>query len=139
LSGFEASRRDDLESLAYTLIYFLRGLPWQGINGNSKKKQAEVLLMKISITPQVLCQGLPTEFETFLNHVRVLEFSQKPDYQYLRNLMRAVSERPLCDNQSLNYFFQDFPSTVVTDASPTSVDSSKSDEIDEIAAAWRCR
>lgn len=35
--GRTASRRDDLESLAYTLIFLLRGrLPWQGYQGDNK-------------------------------------------------------------------------------------------------------
>ena len=35
--GRTASRRDDLESLAYTLLFLLRGrLPWQGYQGDNK-------------------------------------------------------------------------------------------------------
>jgi hypothetical protein len=94
LSGIGLSRRDDLESLAYMLIYLLNGLPWQGIKGDSKKKHAEVLQMKVSTSPRVLCDGLPAEFEDFLNYARSLEFSQKPNYQYLRDIMRRVSKWP---------------------------------------------
>lgn len=94
-SGFELSRRDDLESLSYILIYFLRGsLPWQDLPGSMKRKQTLMLDMKKAITPQILCEGLPVEFEFILDHARFaarkLKFEQRPNYRYLRGLVRKL-------------------------------------------------
>ena len=90
-SGFELSRRDDLESLTYILIYFLRGsLPWQDLPGPMKTKQTLMLQMKKTITPHVLCEGLPVEFELILNHARKLKFEQRPNYRYLRGLVQKL-------------------------------------------------
>jgi hypothetical protein len=90
LLGIRLTRRDDLESLAYVLIYLMRGsLPWQRTTG---KSTTELLDMRMAITPSTLCEGLPAEFEVYLNYARSLEFKQKPDYQYLRGLFSSLRE-----------------------------------------------
>lgn len=82
--GFELGRRDDLESLAYILIYFLRGsLPWQGLE---LKARDLVMESKQAITADILCQGLPVQLCTFLEYSHSLSFDGKPDYNYLYNL-----------------------------------------------------
>jgi hypothetical protein len=48
--------------------------------------------MRMAITPSTLCEGLPAEFAVFLNYTRSLEFKQKPDYQYLRDLFSGLRE-----------------------------------------------
>jgi serine/threonine protein kinase len=83
--------RDDLESLAYTIIYSALGnLPWTGNSAGNKEKA--VLCKKTSITVEELCEGLPTPFCKFVTHVRSLGFDEKPDYQLLHSILLQCSE-----------------------------------------------
>ena len=59
--GMEQSRRDDLESLGYVLIYLIRGsLPWQRTpKGTQKRKEDAILQSKVNTPIEKLCNGLP--------------------------------------------------------------------------------
>merc|ERR1711988_1470889 len=90
--GIEQSRRDDMESLGYILMYFVTGtLPWQGLRAATKQQKYERISEKKMATPiEVLCKGAPVEFATYLNYCRSLRFEEKPDYSYLRQLFRNL-------------------------------------------------
>ncbi|XP_056644804.1 casein kinase I-like [Diorhabda carinulata] len=93
--GIEQSRRDDLESLGYVLMYFNRGsLPWQGLKAANKRQKYERISEKKMSTPiEELCKGYPKEFPTYLNYCRQLRFEERPDYSYLRQLFRTLFHR----------------------------------------------
>lgn len=90
--GIEQSRRDDMESLGYVLMYFTRrSLPWQGLKAATKKQKYEKISEKKMSTPvEVLCKGHPAEFAMYLNYCRGLRFEEAPDYMYLRQLYRIL-------------------------------------------------
>lgn len=90
--GIEQSRRDDIESLGYILMYFLMGsLPWQGLKaGNKKQKYDKISEKKVSTSIETLCRGHPTEFASYFHYCRSLRFDDKPDYAYLKRLFRNL-------------------------------------------------
>lgn len=87
--GCTQSRRDDLESLVYTIIFAAHSeLPWSAI---STSDQDAVLQQKKLITAENLCRGLPVHFCKFVIHVRSLDFNKKPDYKYLHSILSQCS------------------------------------------------
>ena len=84
--GIEQSRRDDLESIGYMLIFFFKGvLPWQGLK-NCNEKYTRIMEKKLQIPTEILCFGLPDEITYYLNYCKSLRFEDRPDYDYLRGL-----------------------------------------------------
>ena len=78
--GLELGRRDDLESLAYVLIFFFCGfLPWQG-NRN------DILVQKQEFTSHAMFEKLPVEIQSFLHYSQSLSFEAIPDYDQFYNL-----------------------------------------------------
>jgi hypothetical protein len=96
--GIEQSRRDDLESIGYVLVYFLKGtLPWQGLKAkNAQKKYRLIMEKKQQVSIAQLCQGCPSQFAEFLAYTRSLKFDAKPDIPYLRKLFRDLYHAQGC-------------------------------------------
>eukprot|EP01018_Ginkgo_biloba_P001277 Gb_23105 [translate_table: standard] len=87
--GRTGSRRDDLESLAYTLIFLLRGrLPWQGYQGDNKGFL--VCKKKMATSPEMLCCFCPQPFKQFLEFVVNLKFDEEPNYAKLISLFDGI-------------------------------------------------
>jgi casein kinase I family protein HRR25 len=93
--GVEQSRRDDMESLGYVLLYFCRGsLPWQGFQTATKEEKYHLIKEKKTTTSiEDLCRGFPNEFAIYLSYARSLRFEDKPDYNYLRKTFRDLFVR----------------------------------------------
>ncbi|KAH9170863.1 kinase-like domain-containing protein, partial [Lactarius sanguifluus] len=84
--GHAQSHHDDLESLAYTIIYSACGdLPW--MDASARGNWGVVLWKKSSVMAEELCKGLPTPFCKFINHVHLLDFDEKPNYQLLHSIL----------------------------------------------------
>ena len=86
--GIEQARRDDMEGLGYVFMYFLRGmLPWQGLRARGvKEKYEKIKQKKIMTNLEELCKGFPSEFVAYMQYCRTLNFEDKPDYKYIKNL-----------------------------------------------------
>jgi len=91
--GCTGSRRDDLESLAYTLIFLIRGrLPWQGYQGDTKSFL--VCKKKMATSPEMLCCYCPAPFKQFLEIVTNMKFDEEPNYAKLISLFDGLIEAP---------------------------------------------
>lgn len=101
--GIEQSRRDDMESLGFVLMYFLRGsLPWQGLKANTKKQKYQRILERKQAThPDQLCRGYPSEFRDFFAHCSSLGFEDRPDYRYLKRIFKDLFERQALEDDGL--------------------------------------
>ena len=89
--GIQPTRRDDLISLGYILVYFLKGkLPWEQVTGDMHEKVHQMFKIKSTMMNDVLCSGLPSEFSEYFSYVSSLLFHQTPDYEFIQGLFKKV-------------------------------------------------
>lgn len=89
-AGRVLGRRDDLESLAYTLVYLHRGyLPWSRIvyPPGLSRRAADIVAMKEEGSAAVVCRGLPGELARFVTAIRILGTHERPDYDFLQSIL----------------------------------------------------
>lgn len=120
-AGLELSRRDDLESLFYSLVYLLHGsLPWQCYEGAHCLQLTEA---KKTASSGALFTGLPQEFAVCFDYIRTLCFDEEPDYAYLRSLFRNLyNQQP--DDLSWEHAYVD-KSTYIFPQNPLVVETPK--------------
>lgn len=98
--GNEQSRRDDLEALGYIFVLFLKSrLPWQGLQVDDvRERYKRIGEIKKVVPIEVLCEGFPGEFATYLRYVRRLDFAEDPNYGYLKRLFSDLYDRNFSDD-----------------------------------------
>jgi len=89
--SYTQSRRDDVESLAYSLVFLIRGsLPWQSLERAGSDAHTQIKEMKKRTPLRTICHGCPSEFVDYLRYCRNLAFDAEPDYAFLRRLVRSA-------------------------------------------------
>lgn len=101
----EQSRKDDLESIAYILIYMYKGkLPWQRIKHKDKREKYRLIgEKKASLSEEELCKGMNKEFIVFLKYVRNLDFDEKPHYSALKKMFMKLYDSRNYKNDKLQW------------------------------------
>lgn len=95
--GHQLSRRDDLESLGYVLVFLLAGgLPWAIEEATAPQdRQMEIYDQMATMKQQMGPAGLtshyriPEVFARLIDYAQNLRFNQEPDYGFLRGLFTA--------------------------------------------------
>ena len=105
---YQSSRRDDLESLGYTLIYLAKNyLPWgntDSLNSDGRTLTQAVYELKKMTTPEKLCEGLPGEFIDYIKYVKKLLFEEDPDYLYMKSFFISFLLRNELKNDLLFFW-----------------------------------
>jgi casein kinase 1 len=95
LSGLQLSRRDDLESLSYIILYFLtKKLPWQGIEAKTlEKRYKKIYNKKVELEKWEKFHQIPIEIQDFIRYCRSLKFTQDPNYKKMRNYFYELMKK----------------------------------------------
>jgi serine/threonine protein kinase len=102
--GIEQSRRDDIESIGYVLVYLILGrLPWQS-KQEKGKQPAKIMEKKLITPPEILCKKLPLEFSYYFHYCKNLKYEDRPDYATLKSLFYDL----LMQQENVNVGYPEF-------------------------------
>ena len=115
--GFEQSRRDDLESACYIIIYFLNGkLHWDGIKCKTKEEKIQKIMEKKEEFKNIKeYKQLPQPFPHIIQYIYNLSFEEKPNYEYIFGIINkgleqfegeSNYEKTLYDWQSIEFVIE---------------------------------
>ena len=95
LRGKRLSRRDDIESYMYMILYFLaKKLPWQGLKAkNVGEKYKKIYNYKKEFNYKSFCKNYPKEITKLFEYVYSLAFTEKPLYEYIRESFNKILEQ----------------------------------------------
>lgn len=104
-NGIEPSRRDDLISIGYMLVYFLKGsLPWQGLDAKTKEEKYEKIgEVKRQTSINELCKGLPKKLKLYFEYCYNLDFMDEPNYNMLSGILVKILYEKKIDVNKISY------------------------------------
>lgn len=104
-NNMEQSRKDDLESIGYILVYLYKAkLPWQNIKHKDKKERYKLVGdAKMNIQEDELCLNMPKEFAVYMKYVKTLDFDEKPRYNALINMFKKLYDSRNYKNDKLEW------------------------------------
>ena len=115
--GFEQSRRDDIESALYIIIYFLNGtLNWDGIKCKTKEEKIQKIMeKKEDFKKNKEYKKMPQTFSHIFQYIYNLGFEEKPNYEYIFGVINkgleqfegeSNYEKTLLDWQSIEFMIE---------------------------------
>ena len=104
MKGIEPSRRDDLESLGYMLVFlYTQNLPWYHVKSKNKfGVPKKILEIKSLISIKMICEDSPKEMNEYLTYVKSLKFDEEPNYDFLKKLFQ-YSLQKLYNTKKINF------------------------------------
>ena len=105
IKGKEPSRRDDLISLGYMLIYlYKKNLPWDLYMPHFEYNMyIRILHLKENDGYGNLFYNLPAEFIEYIKYTKNLKFEESPNYSYMRSLFIKIIENMRLDYKILTF------------------------------------
>ena len=104
--GDHTTCANDMESLGYMMMYWLRGaLPWSGLKARSSvEKYEKIMRKKLSVPLHELCKGHPPEMIDFIKYCRSYTNDMGPiDYEYLKSLIAQMASKQNISDDEKNF------------------------------------